>query len=245
MTENFDNDPQVRRVRAILKQAESAAKLGNQAEADTFTEKAVQLMAKYGVDQALLAATGEVKDEIINKRFLITSNFAMDKRVLLSRIVTALGARTVIFSNHRQGTYQGKDYVCHVFAFESDMKRIEFLFGLLCEQMIIGAAAARIPYGENKRSYRKSWMAGFSMAIYHRLERVEVQAVADAGVGTDLVLFDRRTAVEKAYNTAYPKLGKPIARKIGGSGMNDGYVAGQRVSMGDNQIGGSRTAMLR
>lgn len=241
---DFTNDPKISVIKALLKQAESAAKLGNQAEADTYNEKASALIAKYGVDQALLAEKGQIKDALISRRITIPDNYAMDKRVLLHRIVIALGAKVIFLTIKKPGTAQSYSYVGHVFAFESDMERIQFLFDLLSTQMVLGAAAANVPLWENARSYRKSWMLGFADAINARLKRHVKQASTDSGTGTDLVLFNRSSAVEKAYKTAYPKT-HTSGRSLQGTGRSDGYAAGQRASLGTNNIGGSRVALGR
>lgn len=244
---DFDTNPMISKIRKLLKLAESAAALGTpegDAEAGSANDKATELMAKYGVDQALLANRGEIKDNVTSKKIQIFGNYAMDRRVLLGHIISALGGKGVIFTNHRPGTYRGVTYTMHVFAFESDMNRIEFLFSLLSTQMLVGAAAARPQYWENKRSFRKSWMTGFAMAIYNRLDRSEKQAVSNAEPGTALVLFNRSAAVTRAQDEEYGKLGSATTRKLAGSGRNQGYAAGQRASLGDNQLGGSRQALV-
>jgi uncharacterized protein DUF2786 len=246
---NFDptpdtNNQMLNKVRALLMKAQSAAELGNTEEANAYNEKAAQLITKYRVDQAKLADAGEIQDKIISKKITIPSQWAMDKRVLLASITLALGGKMVILSNRRSGTHQSYTYTAHIFAYEGDLERIEFLFDLLSNQMVLGAAAAHIMPWDNKRSFRKSWMAGFSNAIYHRLNRNTQQAAREAGTGTDLVLRNRNKDVERVHDQAYPKLGKPTPRNLNGSGRDQGYAAGMRASLGDNSVGGnSRTAL--
>ena len=224
--------------------AQSAAELGNMDEANAYNEKAAELIAKYGVDQARLADAGEIVDKLTSKKITIPENYAMDKRVLLASITLALGGKMVILSNRRSGTHQSYTYTAHIFAYESDLERIEFLFDLLSNQMVLGAASAQIMPWDNKRSFRKSWMAGFSNAIYHRLNRNVKQAVANAGTGTDLVLRNRNADVERLHDEAYPKLGKPTPRNLNGSGRDQGYAAGMRASLGGNSVSGnSRVAI--
>jgi hypothetical protein len=242
---NVASDAMIEKVRKLLALAESAAKVGNMAEADAATEFATKLITKFGIDQALLAAKGEIKDELINKRIKIADDWALDRRSLLFAIVRGLGAKALYLKTKRPGTQQSYSYVMHVFAYESDMARIEFLFEMLQPQMILGAAAAESgTWWENKRSFRKSWMAGFSTAIAERLQRNTKEAATEAGTGTDIVLFDRSKAVESAYTTRYPKT-VSTSRNLAGSGRSQGYAAGQRASLGDNQIGGSRLALAR
>src|SRR5882672_1877237 len=91
---DFDTNPVIGKIRKLLKLAESAAALGTpegDAEAGSANDKATELMAKYGVDQALLADRGEIKDNVTSKKIQIFGNYAMDRRVLLSHIISALG----------------------------------------------------------------------------------------------------------------------------------------------------------
>lgn len=240
---NFNRDPKIELIRRLLAQAESAAKIGNEAEAESFNNKATQLISKYGVDQALLAAKGEIQDAIISRYMRISDNYAMDKRSLLNAIVHGLGAQVIFVLSLRPGTAQSYSYTGHVFAYEGDLERIELLYDLLSSQMLFGAAAAQVPSWESARSYRKSWMSGFAEAIRLRLMRTEKEAATDAGVGTDLVLFDRNTAVKLEFDLAHdPKKTKFVGRHLGGSGREDGYKAGKQANMGNN-LGGARKSL--
>jgi len=233
------NDQMLNKVRALLMKAQSAAEIGNTEEANAYNEKAAELITKYRVDQAKLADAGEVQDKLTSKKITIPENYAMDKRVLLACITLALGGKMVVLSNRRSGTHQSYTYTAHIFAYESDLERIEFLFDLLSNQMVLGAASAEVMPWENKRSFRKSWMAGFANAIYHRLQRNTKQAVAAAGTGTDLVLRNRNADVERMHDQAYPSLGKATPRNLSGSGRDQGYAAGMRASLGGNSVSSS------
>lgn len=244
-TSNFANDDQIKLIRKLLQRAEGAAKLGNQAEADTYNEKAAELIAKYGVDQALLAAEGKIEDPILSRHVTLDDDWTADRRGLIFAIVRALKAKAVYNQKLKPGTYQSYTTIVHVFAHQSDLERILFLYELLAPQMIVGAAAARAPYGENARSYRKSWMNGFTAAIQDRLDRSEKKAATEAGTGTDLVLFDRSTAVEQRFNDTYaPKSIRKTTRTLRGTGRASGYSAGSRANIG-NTVGGGRTAIAR
>lgn len=245
MSEKFNNDPTIRRIRSLLKKAESLVQMGDensQREADACNEKASELINKHGIDQALLAAKGEIQDAITSKRIPLSDPYVMDKKTLFNQIVMSLGGQVVFLKRKRPGTQQSYSYTAHVFAYEGDLERIEFLFEMLQPQMLLGAAAAQTPYWENARSFRKSWMYGFAIAISERLQRTQNEAVAEAGAGTDLVLFDRNKAVEQSFNIAHPKM-KNTVRTLNGSGLGQGYAAGQRASLGDNQLGNSRRAL--
>lgn len=186
------------KIRKALALAEDAAKRGSQAEADLANEVAAKLTARHSIDSAMLAESGVVEDVIINKRILITENYTIDKRNLLWAIAKGLGAEAIFLTTRRSGTRQSYSHRVHVFAYQSDMERIEFLFELLQTQMLLGAAAAHIPSYENKRSYRKSWMEGFAAAIRTRLERNirETAAAQTAEAQAKNEFFSDRKAIE-------------------------------------------------
>lgn len=247
---SFATDPQIELIRKLLKQAESAAKVGNQTEADSFNEKAAQLIAKWGVDQARLAAEEKIEDLIVSERIALPDTYTRDLRILLYGITTSLGAQMITNKIRRPDTVQSYTYTAHIFAHQSTFNRIVFLFDLLQSQMLLGAAAASVPTWENARSFRKSWMDGFSAAIRARLKRTEHEAAVDAekpaiasGASMEVVLFDRNKAVEDRFQLAYPK-GTIVKsyRILNGSGRSQGYAAGKRADLG-NGVGGSRTAL--
>ncbi len=269
MNTDFENDPTIIKIRKMLKKAEAAAKLGTPEgdnEASLANEMAARWITKHSIDQALLVESGEIQDAIVNKRIPVTEGYAMDKRVLLNAIVMALGCQVVFIRMRRANTRQSYTYTAHIFAYESDMKRIEFLYELLLPQMLLGAAAAPVPRWETARSYRKSWMNGFTVAIRQRLERTREEAMVEAdnaltsaereaieakrpktygkgsskrSTSTELVLATRDESVHQAYKAAHPKT-VTSGRSLGGSGHSAGRKAGERASLGENNIGGKR-----
>lgn len=254
MDTSFATDPKIETIRKILKKAEAAARLGTQegqTEADRCNEMASKLIAKFGVDQALLAVEGKIDDPIVSERVAIPDNYAVDLRVLIFSIITALGGQMVYLKRRRPGTVRSYTYTAHIFGHRSTLDRTIFLFDLLQNQMLLGAAAAPVPYWENARSYRKSWMSGFTTAISERLSRNEKQAAdeserpaIESGVSMALVLVDRSKAVENMFVAAYPKNTVVKSyRTLSGSGHGQGYVAGHKANIGNAVGNGSRVAI--
>lgn len=238
MSTDFDTNPMIERVRKILALAEAEARLGNTKAADSYNETASRIISKYGIDRAILASKGEIEDEVDFRNIPVEGDFVMDRCVLLKVIGESLGARVVRTKTLVSGTRRTYSYVNIVIAYQSDLERIAFLFELLQSQMVLGAAAVMVPMQENARSFRKSWMNGFSVAISERLQRNEKNAADEADspeVSTALVLADRSGAVDTVFTMAFPKVNK-VFRKINGSGIAQGYEAGQRASMGDNAL---------
>jgi hypothetical protein len=253
----------IEKIGKLLAQANSAASVGNTVEADAFTEKAFRLMAKYDIQAAQITnTTGEVKDELIVWDYEIVGEFAIDQTTLFFDVVSGVGARALRYRKRVPGTRQSYTYTMRVWGFESQTKRIKFLFESLLPQMLVGsAAAAAIVTWESKRSYRKTWMEGFGSAIAGRLVKARSAAVQEAneeeagsGTSAELVLADKKAKVTSFFDQATTRVtgnGKKVktytnsVRKLSGTGRSAGYRAGQSASFGDNTIGGGRLALSR
>lgn len=230
-------------------------------EADALTEKAFVLMAKYDIKATQITnTTGEVKDELIVWDYEIKGEFAIDQSTLFFDVTNGVGAKALRFRKLVPGTRQTYTYIMRVWGYESQTKRIKFLFEALLPQMLVGSAsAAAIVTWEPKRSYRKTWMEGFGSAISGRLVRARQTAVKEAneeqagsGTSAELVLADKKAKAKNFFDEANTRtLGngrkvknyRSTSRRLTGTGRTAGYQAGQKASFGDNTISGGRLAL--
>ena len=217
-----DEDSLLARVRKLLAMAEDPACTA--AEAEAFTAKATGLIAKYGVDQALLAAADPAADPVGDRMVTVDPPYARDKAALLAAVGTALRCRVVHLA--RQGTARS-----HLFGHAADLERVELLFTSLLVQAAHGLAAVPVPAYEHPAAYRRSWLAGYTQAIQARLWQAE-QSAATAEPGAELVLIDRTDLVEQRRDQAYPRLAKLGPRRLRGGGLTHGYRAGQTADLG-------------
>src|SRR3954469_12394641 len=98
------------KVRKLLAKAEDPA--CTPAEAEAFTGKAAELIAKYGVDSALLAASDPARDPVGDRQVDIPAPYAVDKCSLLAGVAAELRCQSV----RRQGwAGERKTYVMHLF----------------------------------------------------------------------------------------------------------------------------------
>jgi len=233
----LDSDDLLARIRKLLDMAE-ATELTNEAR-DSYNAKAAQLIAKYGVDQALLEAASSTRPTATDKRITIPAPYARDKLGLLASIAVALGCKIVRRPTPQLGG--GTLLTAHLIGMSADLTRAEILYTSLLVQMAHGLAAARVPFGEDARAYRRSWMAGFASTIAARLEAAERAARRDATSGEDgsstaLVLASRADLVSARLTALYPRLQSSPSRRLSGSGM----AAGQRSGLAADLGGGSR-----
>jgi Protein of unknown function (DUF2786) len=229
-------DTALGRIRKLLAKAERA---GTPEEARTYTEKAVELMARHGVDAALLAAAHPGRDEIGTTRVGLTDPYSAGKARLLGWTAVALRCRAVL---HQAGG--GRVTAVTVFGFAADRERVEVLFTSLLLQatgQLVHERPARA--GESVAAYRRSWLHGFAVAVHRRLveaERRAAQAAAtehtDDGTRAALVLADRRAQVDRAYAEAFPTLGRGRRSVLSGTGFVAGATAGEQADLGGTAV---------
>src|SRR6266540_3701860 len=191
------------RVRKLLAKAEDPA--CTSAEAEAFTAKATELIAKYGVDRALLAAQDPAIDPVGDRIVPLDAPYALDKAGLLAAVAVPLGCRVV--RRTRDGVK------VHLFGHDADLERVELLFTSLLVQAAHGLAAVRVPPHEHAAAFRRSWLAGFAHAI--------------GAPGAELVLVRRPGLVDQRMAEAYPRLRTAGRRRLAGGGVEHGYAAGR------------------
>jgi len=228
------------RVRKLLARAERA---GTPEEAQACTDKAMELMARHGIDMALLAAAEPGLDEIGATRVEVADPYSAGKARLLGWTASALRCRAVL---HQLGG--GRVGAVTVFGFASDRERVEVLFTSLLLQAGAQLVRERPPdRGESVAAYRRSWLHGFAVQVHRRLVEAELRAVrraeqradrpvADGSDGAAVVLADRRDRVERAYAEAFPVLGRSRPSVLTGSGFAAGAAAGERADLGAGAI---------
>ncbi|HET8982467.1 MAG TPA: DUF2786 domain-containing protein [Pedococcus sp.] len=234
------SDAVLAKVRKILAKAEDPATTPQ--EAETYTAKAAELIAAYGIDRALLAARSPGSDVVGDKVVLLDPPYALDKANLLSGVAIALRCQAVQRTSYDAGA---KQLSMHLFGYGSDLARAEVLYTSLLLQAASMLRRSFAPSGENLAAYRRSWLAGFTAAVVHRLRESEdraektarASASAPAGRSVALVLADRSVAVRSALEGEYPHLRKAQARSLSGSGGRSGYLAGQRADLGGSSVG--------
>jgi hypothetical protein len=230
------SDAILAKVRKLLAKAEDPACTPDESAA--FTAKASELIAKYGVDSALLSAADPGRDPVGDLRVHLDPPYALDKLSLLAGVAAVLRCRSV-----RLPARGGYDL--HLFGHAADLRRCELLYTSLLVQTAHGLAGAVVPAGEHPAAFRRSWLAGFAQAVTGRLREAESRAVADAGssgeVSVALVLADRGAVVDRRVAQAYPRLRTAARRRLAGGGLAQGYAAGERADLGGTRLTASGT----
>ena len=237
------------RIRKLLARAERA---GTPAEAQACTDKAVELMARHGIDMALLAAAraGRGRD----RRHPGGGGRSLQRGQGAAARVDGLGPavpRRAARAPGRAPPGRGRIGAVTVFGFASDRERVEVLFTSLLLQAQAQLVAQRPPHpDESVAAYRRSWLHGFAVRVHRRLVEAERRAEQRAGQGSaddpgvpggaELVLADRRSRVEQAYAEAFPALGRGRPSVLSGSGFAAGAAAGDAADLGAGALRGRR-----
>ena len=235
------------RVRKLLSKAEDEGCTPHEAEA--LTAKAAELMARYGIDRALLGALRPETDRPSDRVFDLDNPWAAVKAHLLAGLASALRCQCILLNRREPGSR------VHVFGYLSDLERTDILFTSLLVQMARALASQPIPaFGGGAKAWRRSWMLGYCSAVVARVRAAEEAAATAAetsptGPGTGpsaaLVLADRAMTVRRHAEQAYPRTRRTRVT-YSGNGYQAGYREGQKADIGGAKVRArSATALSR
>ncbi len=237
------DNPLLARVHKLLAKAEAEGSTPDEAQA--LTAKAAELMARYGIDRALLAAQRPETDQPTDRKINVDNPWARVQGHLLCGLASAMRCQCVILPRSGPGTR------IHVFGYASDIERTDVLYTSVLVQMWHGLAAAEVPnWSRSPRAWRRSWLLGFTSAVITRVRAAEQRAAAQAeheharsGPGTQLVLADRAQVIERTLADAYPTTRKSRIT-YSGSGYGAGYAKGQQADLGSGHLTGKPARAL-
>ncbi|GFJ92315.1 DUF2786 domain-containing protein [Phytohabitans rumicis] len=215
------------RVRALLAKAESTS---FPEEAEAFTAKAQELMARHSIDYALLSESR--RDEPLGRRLGVDNPYEAPKALLLDAVASANRCRSVWTQMYGFATVLG---------FPPDLDAVELLY----TSLLVQATAAMTYQGSRTdaagrsrtRSFRQAFLTAYAHRIRQRLADATGAAVAEASSGPgrgELVplLTAREDAVDKATKSMFPQVvGKsmPVSNR---EGWIAGVAAADAASLG-------------
>ncbi|WP_067481033.1 DUF2786 domain-containing protein [Nocardia amamiensis] len=233
MATERSRDTMAQRIGHLLNQADNAA---NEAEAEAFRNRAMQLIAKTGIEESEARSTleGKSNDVIMALTFQLTGQFLTQQRMLLVNIAAALHCSTITLDNSRNAKK------VQVFGVKIHTERVQLLFSILNPRMIAGATRLIAPPGDRRgtRALRLDWMLGYVNRINERLSAAEESAAAtrDAETGTTtqaLVLVSDLERARAALDKRHPDAtkGRTYRRRVQVSAYDQGRAAGERADL--------------
>ena len=226
------NEAILERVRKLLAKAEHPSTPA--AEAEAFSEKAAALIARYAIDDALLAERNDSGAAPEVRTVRVHAPYSLPKSVLLTQVASAHRVRVII------GPAPADDSAsttCHVVGFAVDLEMAELLF----TSLLLQATSAMLQSGEVRRvrSYRRAFLLAFAYRIGARLRDLNAEAVqasaAVDGTSAELVLARREDRVDEAVREAFPRLRPMRFSSSHPRGATDGAAAGSRADLGAAQ----------
>lgn len=217
------------RVRALLAKAESTS---FDAEAEAFTAKAQELMARHRIDRAVLDASGQERQaDPTGRRIGLDDPYADAKAVLLGVVAAANGCRAVWSKDMGFST---------VFGFADELGAVDELFTSLLVQAnaaLQREGSKQDRFGRSRTTrFRRSFLLAFAARIGQRLHDSVNTTVEQVGAetGTALVpiLAAREDASRAAAEAAFPEAHTFSPSATDGEGWFLGTLFGDQADVG-------------
>jgi hypothetical protein len=219
-------DPKMtERVRALLAKAEST---DFPDEAEAFTAKAQELIARHAIDVAMLQDGPGEGSRARGRRVLLDDPYAKAKSLLLASIASA---------NHCQTVRDQQLGICTIFGAPSDLDAVELLYtSLLAQATAAMVTAGRAGRRARSRGFRSTFLVAYATRIGERLRAATRVAVDDArtthGDNVLPVLASREEAADNARDEAFPHLRKERISTTDPAGWRAGTAAADRAHLG-------------
>lgn len=242
-TPSAEADARLTTIRNLLAKAEATQ---FPAEAEAFTAKASELIARYAIDEALLWADGPddaVPEEL---RLDLHRPFTAQKAVLVAAVAEVFGCQVV-----RLGLRPGRPTeTVSIVGFPSDLTLVETLVTSLFLQLTTAMTAEGAAPGARTASqvaaWRRSFISGFTHTVSERLTAEHAKARRDAdtadtspaGRSTALVLRDRAEAVRDDMRQRFPHIRTSrVSTGTSPAGRRAGSAAGRTADIGAKRVG--------
>lgn len=231
---NSGNDDIVRKIEALMRQAESTQ---YEAERNAFMAKADQLILRYQIDQAQIFATSHRNETPIIREVWTDNPWEVSKGQLLAVIAKQYNCRPIQY--HRS---------------KGVGKRLRKLVGFTSDidvTLVIWTSIQIQAFSQMERAWNeyegydhgKTWKVNFLDGFVYRLSGrfAEMKKENEKEIGGDLlpVLFDRKSQVDDYTDDAFPNLrkGSALQRRSSAAGMRAGGEAANRADIGLNRLG--------
>lgn len=215
-------DRLIDKVAKLLRQAES---VDGTPEADMFRSRAFELIAKYGIDEALVLekqTRAELPPEAIEWTVRVQGSWQHAQMLLLFSLGHSL---------HCEVAYKsGTPLVVKVYGMPNHIDRVRILWELLQPEMLRQVQVVRPEddgrgaHGGRVRRYRRAWIAGFAAGIGERLREQEQRAVQAAGSAAVALYKSDADRAEEKMQAMNPRIKVTTAASFDGAGYRQGRV---------------------
>lgn len=227
----MNNDKIMRKIKALMSQANDQA---GTPEGDAFLDKALTLMAEYGVEQAQLNEPAD--NEIVSKEIAHSGSYTDMQAQLLAQIARALHCATVGSGVFRSSRISRTT----LFGRKRHVERVEMLFSVLNPEMLAGSKRVTASFASSTVTTRRSYMMGFAVTIGTRLNQLEEERAGnyntDTTTGT-VALMDDYSLAKDAMHAAFPNREyRQNKRNFDPNGYLDGQEKGKNTDIGQTRV---------
>ena len=213
------------KIRKLLNQANDRE---GTPEGKAFLNRAMELMAQYGVSQ------NDVKQDVPYTNMGVTTidlsetKYAKQQFYLIGCISKSLNCYTI---GHKE--YKKTPDKITVYGREIDRERVVMLFSVASPAMLSSAIRA-VPNGSDRvRLCRLSHMIGYAEAIYSSLSSNESETRFNAGDTKEIMLADYLNAKRFAEESFQGRLRSSTGSRISNSDYSAGYKSGKQFDAGN------------
>jgi hypothetical protein len=233
------------RVETLLQKAEDFRRHGEDGSADAALDLAAEIMAKYSIDAAVIAArraAGTPDEAIVTRKIAFTGIYRLALVTGFDGVVQAMGTgRSFIQTG-------GKVAYLFVVAYESDAAQLETLVTSLQLQALGSLNNWWQSYpqrsflrGMDGYKTRRQYVISFADGARERVARARRRVDDASGAGTALVVRDRRSVLDSFVEQAYSLRPQRTRMAAGNRDARDaGLTAGRRANTGDTAVNGNR-----
>jgi len=228
----------VSRVRKLMDKASATT---NAHEADAFSRKAAELVARHRIDPAALAERGS--DELAVREISLGRGAYVRGRLALLMAVAGAHDARVVFASTPTGT------VAYVAGHVSDLEVVEVMYTSLHAQAASQMSAQRRSTGAATQRYRRSFLFGYADRVAKSFDEVReaAESVASSpavvdGAERSLERLERGRRVEQFVTEQFGSV--RTARSAAGAevtGWSAGSDAAERADIGRGRVSGRRS----
>ena len=233
-----DDSGLVARVRKLM---DKAAATTNVHEADAFSRKAAELVARHRIDPEALAEFGG--DELAVRELALGRGAYVRGRLALLMAVAGAHDARVVFAATPSGT------IAYVAGHGSDLDVVEVMYTSLHAQAAAQMSAERRATAAATQRYRRSFLFGYADRVAKSFDEVRRAAetaapapVAVDGSGRSLARLERGRRVEEFVTRRFGRV--RTARSAAGAevtGWSAGSDAAGNADIGRDRLAGPRS----
>lgn len=233
-TGNGNDDKIIDKIRGLLAKAEATE---FEDEAEAFFDKATELMAKYRIDEAMLAAAGKAADDPIERVNITIGKWANAKGVMVVGLCEAFDCHA-IWSNKKQG-------ILSLVGHKSDLEVVRALCTSLELQLDRQLQHVQGHSTGSTRAKRASFAYGWCGRVSSRIKTHYGNAVqqetekSGESASVAVVLASREDQVAAKYQEFYgrkPRYTRGSYRASSASSYMQGASAGERADIGQGRV---------